>query len=365
MSGTNSNTVSIILKFWNFASYILFATNLPEPGREFIITESIKKEIRSNVKNGKIQSLFVGITDRKNTDYFFYGSTTQQKKSIDENTIFEIGSISKVFTSLVLADMVEKSEVNLDDPIDKFLPENVKTPTFDGKKITLLDLATHTSGLQSFPDNFPVKRYEQILYDRKKMYEYLSQVKLSREIGSKYEYSNFGFSLLGLVLSLKARKSFEPLLHQRVLEVLELDSTCIKLCDGLRERFATPHLFGIATDELSLSEDMACAGEIRASGKDLLSFLSYAMNPEDSSLRKSFELIQKVVYQAEEKHFVGLGWHIFQKDSQKIIAHNGATHGFSSFAGFDPESKKGVVILTNSFNPIDDIGFWILKHGPK
>lgn len=341
----------------------MFVHELPEPGKEFAITDSIKKVIRDNVQNGKNQSLFVGVIDRHNTDCFFYGNTSDQGKPIDENTIFEIGSISKVFTTLILADMIKKNEINLNDPIDKFLPDEICTPRKNGKLITLFDLATHSSGLQSFTDDFPTKRHEQNQYDRKKMYDYLSKVELPREIGSKFEYSNFGISLLGQILTLQTGQSFEVLLQQRVLNILGLDSTCIKLCDGLRERFATPHMSGIITDELNLSEDMVGAGEIRSSGKDMLSFLSYAMSLKNSNLRDSFELTQEEHYQDDEKHFIGLAWHIIKKENWKMIFHNGMTYGFTSFMGFDPESKQGVVVLANSLNPVDDIGVWLLKHG--
>jgi len=107
---------------------------------------------------------------------------------------------------------------------------------------------------------------------------------------------------------------------------------------------------------------MVGAGEIRASGKDMLSFLSFAMGLKDSDLRKSFELTQKVNRQIGDGPSIGLAWHMLQKDDTMIIWHNGATYGFTSFVGFDPESNQGVVVLTNSLNTVDDIGFWLLEH---
>jgi len=158
--------------------------DLPEPGDEFALSDSVKKTIQENVDNGKHQSLFVGIIDGDVVDYYPYGTVEKDGKEIDENTIFEIGSISKVFTTLILADMIEKGEINLDDPIDKFLPETIETPSKNGKKITLLDLARHTSGMPRFPDDFPIfdtnKQHE---YDRDEMYDYLSRFEPSREIG--------------------------------------------------------------------------------------------------------------------------------------------------------------------------------------
>jgi len=344
--------------------YILFYHQLPEAGEEFALTDPVKKVIRDNVNNGKHQALFVGIIDENDIEYYYYGDTAKDENPIDENTIFEIGSVSKVFTTLILADMVEKGEVNLNDPIDKFLPEEISTPTKDGRSITLFDLATHSSGLPRMPHDFPTSDMdEQFQYDREEMYDSLSKVDLSREIGSKYEYSNFGVSLLGHILSLQADQSYEELLKERVLDKLGLESTCVKQCDVLRDRFAKPHVLGFAANELNLSDEMSGAGEIRSSGKDMLSFLSYAMGLKDSDLRSSFELTQKVNRQIDDKLSIGLAWHMLQKDDRMIIWHNGATNGFASFVGFDPESNQGVVVLTNSLNPVDDIGVWLLDHG--
>jgi len=356
--------VSVIILGLIALDYILFIHQLPEAGEDFAITDSVKAVIRDNVNNGKHQSLFVGIIDKNDVEYFYYGDTAKDENPIDENTIFEIGSVTKVFTTLILADMVEKGEVSLNDPIDKFLPEEVSTPSKNGRTITLFDLATHSSGLPRMPHDFPISDMdEQFQYDREEMYDSLSKVELSREIGSEYEYSNFGVSLLGHLLSLKADLSYEELLKERVLDKLGLESTCIKQCDALRDRFAKPHLFGFPANELNLSDEMSGAGEIRSSGKDMLSFLSYAMGLKDSDLRDSFELTQKVNRQIDDKLSIGLAWHMLQKDDRTIIWHNGATNGFASFVGFDPESNQGVVVLTNSLNTVDDIGVWLLDHG--
>ena len=356
--------VSVFLLTLISLDYFLIMHQLPEAGEEFVLSDSVKAVIRDNVNNGKHQSLFVGIIDENDVEYYYYGDIAKGENPIDENTLFEIGSVTKVFTTMILADMVEKGEVNLNDPIEKFLPEDVSTPSKNGRTITLFDLATHSSGLPRMPDGFPITDMdEQFQFDREEMYDSLSKVELSREIGSQYEYSNFGFSLLGHILSLQAGQSYEELLQERVLDKFGMDSTCVKQCDDLRDRFANPHFLGFAANELNLSEDMVGAGEIRSSGKDMLSFLSYVMGLEDSDLRSSFELTQKVNRQIDDTLSIGLAWHMLQKDDRMIVWHNGATNGFASFVGFDPESNQGVVVLTNTLNPVDDIGVWLLEHG--
>jgi len=331
-------------------------------GNKFHLSETLKKIIQEKVDTGKHESLFVGIVDENDTDYYCYGNTAKDGNPIDENTIFEIGSISKIFTCVILADMVVNGDIHLDDPVEKFLPESVKVPSKNGKKITLLNLATHTSGLPRMhsllSDPKSDKKYE---YTKDGMYDFFSDFEIPREIGSQCEYSNTGGSLLAHVLSLHAGKSYEQTLKETILDRLGMDSTCVNQCDELRDRFAKPHHLGKIVDELNLPDEMAGAGGIKSSGKDMLAFLSYAMGIKDSDLRDSFHLTQIANHKINEMQSIGLGWVIINNGKRNIIWHNGATDGFASFVGFDSDSKKGVIALTNSQEFVDKIGLEILE----
>lgn len=364
-----------------YLQFFMLKHQLPEPGDKFGLSDDVKKVIRENVDNGKHESIFVGIVDANNSsnnnskavDYYYYGHTTttadKDGKPIDENTIFEIGSVTKVFTTLILADMIHRGEAKLDDTIDKFLPnedEGVDLPSKYENGITLFDLATHTSGLPRDADNFPVWDFDAYPdYDEEELYEYLSGLDLPRDVGSEYEYSNVGVSLLGHLLSLEVDKSYEQLLQERILNKLKMNSTCIEQCQNLREQFAKPHALGLLMDEFNLSDVMVGNGGIRSSGSDMLLFLQYAMGLKDSELKDSFELIQMSHNKVSDELSIGLGWHVSydDKSDRTIIWHNGATYGFQSFVGFDPESDQGVVILTNSKVNVDDIGAWLFRHG--
>ena len=170
-----------------------WAANLPA------IPEDIKQSVRQRVDHGYCPGIVVGVITPQGRQYFGYGRTALKNGQLpDKDTIFEIGSVTKVFTGLLLADMVERRELTLDDAINKFLPQGVRAPTRGEKPITLVDLATHTSGLPRLPDNMGSRTIDKAYdgYSPELMYAFLSSYQLTRDIGSKFEYSNYGMGLL-------------------------------------------------------------------------------------------------------------------------------------------------------------------------
>ena len=157
--------------------------------------------------------------------------------------MFELGSITKVFTALLLTEMVTRGEVALDDPVSKYLPGSVKMPARNGKQITFLDLATYTSGLPRLPDGIPsVGDNPYAAYTVEQLYAFLSNHTLRFDPGTHYEYANLGFGLLGHVLALRANTSYEDLVVSRVCAPLGLEDTRISLTASMRERLAQGHL---------------------------------------------------------------------------------------------------------------------------
>src|SRR5687767_11534886 len=140
----------------------------------------------------------------------------------DSAGVFEIGSITKVFTTSLLQDMVDRGEVRLGDAVSQYLPKSVKVPARGGHEITLLDLATQSSGLPRMPKNFTprdsMNPYAD--YSVQQLYTFLSGYELTRDPGAEYEYSNLGMGLLGHALALKGRASYEELLRRRILAPL-------------------------------------------------------------------------------------------------------------------------------------------------
>ena len=188
--------------------------------------------------------IVVGVIDAHGRRFVSYGvSDKADGRPVDQRTIFEIGSMSKVFTSLLLADMVQRREVKLDDPVAKYLPAGVKVPERGGRQITLIDLATHTSGLPRLPTNLapkdPGNPYAD--YTVAQLYAFLSSYSLPRDIGSQYEYSNLGGGLLGHVLALRAGTDYGALVRQSITGPLGMTSTTIALTPEEKARLAIGH----------------------------------------------------------------------------------------------------------------------------
>ncbi len=310
------------------------------------------------------QSIVVGIIDEKGTRFTSYGKIDKinAAKNSDENTVFEIGSITKVFTGILLAQAVKRGEVNLNDPISKFLPKTVKTPTRNGKEITLLDLATHTSALPRLPDNLAPKdmRNPYADYTVEQMYDFLSKYTLTRDIGAVYEYSNLGVGLLGHILSLRTKMSYEDLVKKRILKPLGMKDTTITLSSALRSRTAQGFTENGEAASLWDLPTLAGAGALRSTAKDMAKFVAANLNLTKTNLAEAFVIAQKPQRDAGAKMKIGLNWHILPGSTGEIIWHNGGTGGFRSFVGFSPTQKRGVVILTNSTESVDDIGVHFL-----
>lgn len=318
-----------------------------------IVRDAVEKEKRA-------PGIVVGLIDQSGTQVIAWGKRKfGAKEDVDGDTIFEIGSITKIFTSVLLQDMADHGEVKLDDPIGKFLPASVKTPTRKGREITLLHLATHTSGLPRLPFSFwYALAYLDDPYAKftvKDFYKFLSHYKLRRDIGAEFEYSNAGMQLLGLILSLKAGTNYESLVVNRICAPLKMDSTRITLSADQKSRFATGHDETRKPvknwDQTNLPGD----GALRSSVNDLLKFLSVNLGLSQSSLSGALAAAQVPRHVTDDpSERVGLGWII--ETNSNLIWHNGETRGYSSYIAFNKSEGRGVVILANAENNLDDLG---------
>jgi CubicO group peptidase (beta-lactamase class C family) len=283
----------------------------------------------------------------------------------DGDTVFQIESMGKLFTGSLLAQAVLNGEAKLDDPISMYLPEGVTAPEYEGKSITLLDLATHTSGLPHMPANFHPKDPSNpfVDYTIDQMYDSLSGYRLTRAPGSTYEYSNYGFGLLGNLLVRRAGQAdYEALLLERICRPLGMDSTRVQLTPELRSRLATPHLnYSVATSDRE-NITLAGAGGTRSTVNDQLIFLAANMGMTGTELQPALQLANTPQRPVVGKDTIGLGWQVAA--NYGIHWHNGGGAGYTSFLAWDAQRKVGVVVLTNAKMDVDRIGLQLIRGLP-
>jgi serine-type D-Ala-D-Ala carboxypeptidase/endopeptidase len=188
-------------------------------------TQAIEKVLWGNVAD-EDRGVVVGIVDEHGSTIVSYGKLGNgTDQNVDGDTLFEIGSITKTFTVLLLQDMVARGQMNLDDPVAKYLPAAAKVPSHGGKQITLMDLATHMSGLPRDDTYFVGKEWSDKVmaaYTMDHMYEFLSKHQLRRDPGLEFEYSNVGMALLAHAIALKAGTNYESLVMERICRPLQM-----------------------------------------------------------------------------------------------------------------------------------------------
>lgn len=323
----------------------------------------VDRFVQPLIDNGIAFGLCIGLVDGDKTYVLSYGRVSAEKPGKpDADTLYEIGSITKTFTGILLAEAVERHEVLLTDPVAKYLPDSVKVPQFQGTPITLLDLATQSSALPGLPGNFAPKDPNNPFadYSADKLYAFLNDYHLTRKPGERYEYSNLGMGLLGFALARHAGMSYEALVKRRILDPLGMQSTVITFTSESRAHLAPGHdADGDPVSNWDLNA-LQGAGALRSSVHDMLLFLKANLGQTQTPLQSALFLAQKSQRPIEGPGSIGLAWHILPDG--KTTWHNGRTGGYCSLAAFDREKQKGVVVLCNSIaNEVDILGFGLLR----
>ncbi|KRR27198.1 serine hydrolase [Bradyrhizobium retamae] len=310
--------------------------------------------------------LVAAFLDRERHSITAYGqSGSPDNRPLDGDTMFEIGSITKVFTALVFADMVLRGELAPDDRAAKYLPASVRMPDFEGAPITLMDLATYTSGLPRMPSNFAPKDWSNpyIDYTTERLYDFLSNHKLGHKPGKHYEYANLGFGLLGHILELRAGKSYEELVISRICTPLGIEDTRITLSSSMQQRLARGHsaaLTPVANWDFSV---LAGAGAFRSTANDLMKFLRMCMNPADGPVASAVKMTLSKRRPMMEESDVALGWFISSRFGDELIWKSGGTGGYASFIGSSIKTRRNCIVLSNAadYNPNIALGMHLIN----
>lgn len=306
----------------------------------------------------------IGVADRKSG------------RPATPDTLYRIGSITKVFTASLLVLARDRGEVRLDDAVAKYLPRHAKLPADPrgAPAITLRHLATHTSGLPRIPPNLtPANGDPYNNYTPKQLMEALAKIQLRHPVGAQYEYSNLGYGLLGYALERKAGRSYETLLRERLLKPLDMRHTLITLKPEHRSLFVSGYQ---VQDTQAEAVDwkmgvLTPAGGIASSVSDLAKFLAlqFKAGTERSRPLSGGSLTELHTPQRLAGSWgmgVGLGWHVLPSESLgDIVWHNGGMAGYTSWMGFAPKHRIGVIVLTNCGKSVDAIGLWLLREAAR
>ena len=271
-------------------------------------------------------------------------------RALNGDTVFAIASLTKVFTALLLAEMASRGEVALDDPVNRYLPAKVRIPAQKGRELRLAHLAGYVSGLPGWPPNLtgldPTKPFP--AYPQADLYAALNDGPLKIPPGGRYEYSNFAFGLLAHVLARRGGKSFEEMLVTRICEPLGMKSTRITPDAAMRARLAPAHADAAKTVQPWLfPETLQGAGALYSTANDMLNFLEGATGRRNA-LSRAFASLLKVRHPTDKTDVeAASGWMISSTGGEDHAWKDGATVGYSSFAGFSLRSRDALVLLAN------------------
>jgi serine-type D-Ala-D-Ala carboxypeptidase/endopeptidase len=292
-------------------------------------------------------------------------------------TIFQIGSVTKVFTALLLADMAERGELSLSDPAARYLPgdgDGVTAAAAGPAAVTLADLAMHTSGLPRLPGNMvwysrlsPRDPYAR--YPASRFLRAARQSLRTTSGGSSYAYSNYGFGLLGYLLGQAAGSAYETLVTERICGPLGLRDTTFAVPAASGDRTAQGHRRGRTVPAWHLGA-LAGAGGLHSTAADMGTFLQACLRPAATPAAATplpatplaatplpatplaaAIRVMLAPRQAIPAGEIGLAWHLTRLGDRTVTWHNGMTGGFSSMIAFDPARRLGVAALANTAGP--------------
>lgn len=308
--------------------------------------DTLTTQLESFLPDNAEAGVAIGLIDGSEKTVTFVGNA-----AFTEETLFEYGSITKVFTAIALAQLVDEGVVQLDESINPYLPEEAQDPKWE--EVTLEQLATHSAGLPRLPANMdedyfsrnPTDPYAE--YDEAMLYEAVQETELQPS-GEFNEYSNFGYGLLGTLLADVARTSYAELISTNVLEPLEMQSAAVS---GWSSANIAPPLGEDGSETNAWTWDaMAATGAIRGNLADAVKFLEASMNAcdNDTALAQANCRAQQATdVRAFEYANQGWGWFRSRSGAGDIVWHNGGTGGYSTFLGFNAEKDVGIVLLAN------------------
>lgn len=318
------------------------------------LTAKIDSIAETHLRDGTKSGLAIGIVkSEKIEDFYFGGKYTNSVKDIDSLSLFEIGSITKVYTGFILEALEQDDILSKTDLIAQYLPKEISKNKEWASEIRLIDLITHSSGLPSYDNTKSLSSFKDFneddpfgIFKKEFIFTLLSDIDKVPDYG-KIRYSNFGIGILGAIMEHASGKTFNELLQLYITDRIVLKHTHLKLEESQITNFAIPHSGKEVRPIINLA-DMKAAGSLKSSLPDLLKFVKFHINPPEE-YRSIVNNVFKSALKTEDAE-VGLGWGIFEIDGFSLRGHNGGTYGSSSIVIIAPDKNAGIVVLSNNQN---------------
>ncbi len=322
-------------------------SNAPKNDESTAVKNIVDTIMQKRMADNNLPGAAVDVYYNGHEYQYLYGYANESKQTpVTRDTLFDLASVTKIFTTTLLATEVKVGKVKLTDPIVKYLPDLSATKGLPIDNVTLLNLATHTASFPRTVEEFDVDKD-----DEAGLMQSLKAWHPSYAIGSQYLYSNVSFGLLGLVLANAAGQSYMDVLNQQVLAPLGMTNTMVYVPKTKSALQATGYNLKDNQTTFVSSTYLFGGGSLRSSPADMMKFLKANLNVPvanvSTTLLSSMQLAQQPQYTVRPNFILGLGWQRITRNGNMYITKNGANVGFTSFIGFMPKDKFGVVVLIN------------------
>jgi CubicO group peptidase (beta-lactamase class C family) len=344
----------------------------------------------------KAAGMVVGVSGPDGRDVVAHGVRHRDgSEPVGAGTVFEIASVSKIFTGLLLADMVRRGDVALTDSVEHHLPAGVQLPRRKGRQITLIDLATHTSGLPPQPADCPtLDDPVAAVYSRHQLFQAASRHQLTRDIGSEWQYGNVDIALLAHALAHRAQTDFDALLESRITRPLELADTALRPSVSNATRVASPHDSDLSPRPRLMLGALAPAGGMVSTAHDMLTLAEALLDltpavlngllpsmiatrrpiqpPLGRMLRDNWRVMLRMMLRPPRdtppplRYFTraeaGLCWFVLGVGNDTVLVHDGAGPTCAASLALDLTSRTAVVVLSNAGHAVSDISRHVLRR---
>jgi beta-lactamase class C len=315
--------------------------------------QTVSRHVQELLPDNNLGGLAVALRVNGKTSLYNYGmADAARQQPITSDSIFNLASVGKLFATTFLADAVKRGEMRLDDPVARYVTELQKSG--DIQEVTLGQIASHTSGLPREPGQY--ETWHRGKYTLPDFIRFLNdwQADPQHEPGKQDIYSNLAMILLRLALERRFHEPFATLMKERITGPLGMDSTALQLSPALRVRAVQGYgplgrAIGQPGIGTSSNMDFAVAGQIFSSPRDMAVFLTANMGelPGHRELQDAMAVAQQGVFTVNPRFTQALAWQIVQRDDLTVIDKNGGLPVTSTYIGFAPAAKVGIVILEN------------------